>query len=77
MVQGYVTTQSDMQGSANWAGTTAHFFRIFPHTVVTLVANEVSLALVWCSSSSFVSLSWPNTAKSEEIEGREQSETSI
>jgi solute carrier family 25 protein 34/35 len=24
------------------AGTTAHFFRIFPHTVVTLVANEAS-----------------------------------
>jgi len=24
-------------------GTTAHFFRIFPHTVVTLVANEVNL----------------------------------
>ena len=24
------------------AGTTAHFFRIFPHTMITLVANEVS-----------------------------------
>jgi solute carrier family 25 protein 34/35 len=23
-------------------GTVAHFFRIFPHTVITLVANEVS-----------------------------------
>lgn len=25
------------------SGTTAHFFRIFPHTVVTLVANEASV----------------------------------
>jgi hypothetical protein len=23
-------------------GTTAHFLRIFPHTMITLVANEVS-----------------------------------
>lgn len=31
------------EGVAGWyKGTTAHFLRIFPHTVVTLVANEVS-----------------------------------
>ena len=30
------------EGIAGWyKGTTAHFLRIFPHTVVTLVANEV------------------------------------
>jgi len=34
------------EGIAGWyKGTTAHFLRIFPHTVVTLVANEVGLSL--------------------------------
>lgn len=33
------------EGIAGWyKGTTAHFFRIFPHTVVTLVANELIMA---------------------------------
>ena len=33
-----------VEGVAGWyKGTTAHFLRIFPHTVVTLVANEVGL----------------------------------
>jgi len=34
-----------VEGVAGWyKGTTAHFLRIFPHTVVTLVANEVGRA---------------------------------
>jgi solute carrier family 25 protein 34/35 len=36
------------QEPADTAGTTAHFFRIFPHTVVTLVANEVRLLTQSC-----------------------------
>jgi hypothetical protein len=39
LVQGYVGM---LQALLIATGTTAHFFRIFPHTVVTLVANEVS-----------------------------------
>jgi solute carrier family 25 protein 34/35 len=35
-----------VEGVAGWyKGTTAHFLRIFPHTVVTLVANEVGRRL--------------------------------
>ena len=38
-------------------GTTAHFLRIFPHTVVTLVANEVGLGF----------LTWPETRNSPQV----------
>ena len=42
MVQRWVTDQS----RGLLAGTTAHFLRIAPHTVITLVANEVSSLLL-------------------------------
>ena len=29
------------RGRADQAGTTAHLLRIWPHTVITLVANEL------------------------------------
>lgn len=42
MVQGYDNV-TGCQNTLTYSGTTAHFFRIFPHTVITLVANEVSI----------------------------------
>jgi solute carrier family 25 protein 34/35 len=42
--KGMLWSLSLSRSKADLAGTTAHFFRIFPHTVVTLVANEVCLS---------------------------------
>jgi hypothetical protein len=35
------SSQNQQRTALTCTGTTAHFFRIFPHTVITLVANEV------------------------------------
>ena len=55
-----------LQVPADTAGTTAHFFRIFPHTVVTLVANEVRLLALSRLLADQYSSSWLNTVKYEE-----------
>lgn len=57
-----------LQNLADIVGTTAHFFRIFPHTVVTLVANEVSSPFrVYWGFANYGSSSWRNTVRSEEM----------
>jgi hypothetical protein len=65
MVQGYAVILLALPRSkADLAGTTAHFFRIFPHTVVTLVANEVFFVPnAACTSTDNLSSSWPNTGR--------------
>ena len=57
---------SHIQRPADTAGTTAHFFRIFPHTVVTLVANEVGLLALSCFLANRYSSSWLSIVKYEE-----------
>lgn len=46
-----IATLTNGWNALTHAGTTAHFFRIFPHTVITLVANEVRIMFRYCDDS--------------------------